>query len=174
MTTAIQNFGWLISEFVRTADGVTDAVAVSTDGLLMAASDNLGRDRADHLAAIVSGITSLAQNASTTHGFRGMKLVMIEMLGGFLMVGRIRDGSCLGVLAAEGVTSAWSAMRWLPSPTAPENCSPHSWYATSTPLHWSRDSCGALRPPVSRGPLHPRQIPAACARTRGAGRGRRG
>jgi predicted regulator of Ras-like GTPase activity (Roadblock/LC7/MglB family) len=31
-----------------------------------------------------------------------MKLVMIEMLGGFLMVGRIRDGSCLGVLAAEG------------------------------------------------------------------------
>jgi predicted regulator of Ras-like GTPase activity (Roadblock/LC7/MglB family) len=31
-----------------------------------------------------------------------MKLVMIEMHGGFMMVGRIRDGSCLGVLAAEG------------------------------------------------------------------------
>jgi predicted regulator of Ras-like GTPase activity (Roadblock/LC7/MglB family) len=59
--------GWLISEFVRTGDG-----------LLMAASDNLGRDRADHLAAVVSGITSLAQNASTTHAFHGMKLVMIE------------------------------------------------------------------------------------------------
>lgn len=102
MTTAIQNFGWLISEFVRTADGVTDAVAVSSDGLLMAASDSLDRDRADHLAAVVSGITSLAQNAATAHGFHGMKLVMIEMLGGFLMVGRIRDGSCLGVLAAEG------------------------------------------------------------------------
>ena len=102
MTTAVQNFGWLISEFARTADGVTDAVAVSADGLLMAASDSLGRDRADHLAAVVSGITSLAQNAATVHGFHGMKLVMIEMLGGFLMVGRIRDGSCLGVLAAEG------------------------------------------------------------------------
>ncbi|MET7703465.1 MULTISPECIES: roadblock/LC7 domain-containing protein [unclassified Streptomyces] len=102
MTTAVQSFGWLISEFTRTTDGVTDAVAVSSDGLLMAASDSLDRDRADHLAAVVSGITSLAQNASTTHGFRGMKLVMIEMFGGFLMVGRIRDGSCLGVLAAEG------------------------------------------------------------------------
>ena len=102
MTTAVQSFGWLISEFVRTTDGVTDAVAVSCDGLLMAASDSLGRDRADHLAAIVSGITSLAQNAATAHGFQGMKLVMIEMFGGFLMVGRIRDGSCLGVLAAEG------------------------------------------------------------------------
>jgi predicted regulator of Ras-like GTPase activity (Roadblock/LC7/MglB family) len=102
MTTALQSFGWLVSEFVRTADGVTDAVAVSADGLLMAASDGLGRDRADHLAAVVSGITSLAQNAAGTHGFRGMKLVMIEMHGGFMMVGRIRDGSCLGVLAAEG------------------------------------------------------------------------
>ncbi|QOV37749.1 roadblock/LC7 domain-containing protein [Streptomyces ferrugineus] len=102
MTTPVQSFGWLISEFVRTTDGVTDAVAVSSDGLLMASSDTLGRDRADHLAAVVSGITSLAENAATAHGFRGMKLVMIEMLGGFLMVGRIRDGSCLGVLATDG------------------------------------------------------------------------
>ncbi|MEV0183382.1 roadblock/LC7 domain-containing protein [Streptomyces sp. NPDC050625] len=102
MTTAVQNFGWLISEFARTADGVTAAVAVSSDGLLMAASETLDRDSADHLAAVVSGITSLAQNAATAHGFHGMKLVMIEMFGGFLMVGRIRDGSCLGVLAAEG------------------------------------------------------------------------
>jgi uncharacterized protein len=102
VTTAVQSFGWLISEFVRTADGVTNAVAVSSDGLLMAASDNLGRDSADHLAAVVSGITSLAQGAATAHGFHGMKLVMIEMIGGFLMVGRIRDGSCLGVLASEG------------------------------------------------------------------------
>ncbi|MFD3455850.1 roadblock/LC7 domain-containing protein [Streptomyces sp. NPDC058691] len=102
MTTAVQSFGWLISDFVRTTDGVTDAVAVSSDGLLMAASERLTRDRADHLAAVVSGITSLAQNAATAHGFHGMKLVMIEMLGGFMMVGRIRDGSCLGVLAGEG------------------------------------------------------------------------
>jgi uncharacterized protein len=76
---------------------------VEHTALHLAASDNsLGRDRAEHLAAIVSGITSLAQNAATAHGFHGMKLIMIEMLGGFLMVGRVRDGSCLGVLAAEG------------------------------------------------------------------------
>jgi predicted regulator of Ras-like GTPase activity (Roadblock/LC7/MglB family) len=102
VTTTVESFGWLVSEFVRTTDGVADAVAVSSDGLLMAASDSLGRDRAEHLAAVVSGITSLAQNAATAHGFHGMKLVMVEMLGGFFMVGRIRDGSCLGVLAAEG------------------------------------------------------------------------
>ncbi|GGL09765.1 roadblock/LC7 domain-containing protein [Streptomyces flaveus] len=102
MTSTHQNFAWLISDFVRTADGVTDAVAVSSDGLLIAASEGLTRDRADHLSAVVSGIASLTQNAAATHGFRGMKLVMIEMLDGFMMINQMRDGSCLGVLAEEG------------------------------------------------------------------------
>ncbi|MFF4730596.1 roadblock/LC7 domain-containing protein [Streptomyces mirabilis] len=102
MTSAHQNLAWLISDFARTADGVTHAVAVSSDGLLIAASDGLSRDLADHLSALVSGIVSLTQNAADTYGFRGMKLVMIEMLDGFMMVNHMRDGSCLGVLAGEG------------------------------------------------------------------------
>ncbi|MFG2025269.1 roadblock/LC7 domain-containing protein [Streptomyces sp. NPDC048825] len=102
MTSAHHNLGWLVSDFARTADGVSHAVAVSSDGLLIAASDGLTRDLADHLAAVVSGITSLAQNAAQAHGFRGMKLVMIEMLDGFMLVNHMRDGSCLGVLAEEG------------------------------------------------------------------------
>jgi predicted regulator of Ras-like GTPase activity (Roadblock/LC7/MglB family) len=102
VTSAHQNLGWLVSDFVRGTDGVTHTIAVSSDGLLIAVSGGLGRDLADHLAAVVSGITSLAQNAAQTHGFRGMKLVMIEMLDGFMMVTHMRDGSCLGVLAEEG------------------------------------------------------------------------
>lgn len=98
MASAHQNLAWLISDFARTADGVTHAVAVSSDGLLIAASDGLSRDLADHLSALVS----LTQNAADTYGFRGMKLVMIEMLDGFMMVNHMRDGSCLGVLAGEG------------------------------------------------------------------------
>ncbi|WP_327320406.1 roadblock/LC7 domain-containing protein [Streptomyces sp. NBC_01235] len=102
MTSAHQNLAWLISDFARTADGVTHAVAVSSDGLLIAASDGLSRDLADRLSALVSGIVSLTQNAADTYGFRGMKLVMIEMLDGFMMVNHMRDGSCLGALAGEG------------------------------------------------------------------------
>jgi predicted regulator of Ras-like GTPase activity (Roadblock/LC7/MglB family) len=102
VTSAHQNFAWLISDFARTADGVTHAVAVSSDGLLIAASDGLSRDLADHLSAVVSGIVSLTQNAADTYGFRGMKLVMVEMLDGFMMVNHMRDGSCLGVLAEDG------------------------------------------------------------------------
>ncbi|MFI2367970.1 roadblock/LC7 domain-containing protein [Streptomyces sp. NPDC018833] len=105
LTGEAQNFNWLIAEFVRTVHGVADAVAVSSDGLLLAASDSLGRDRADHLAAVVSGITSLALGAARAngrHGGGGVRLVMIEMYGGFLLVTTVRDGSCLGVVAAEG------------------------------------------------------------------------
>ena len=36
-----QQFTWMLDNFVRKTFGVTDAVAVSSDGLLMAASDTL-------------------------------------------------------------------------------------------------------------------------------------
>ncbi|AYC35919.1 roadblock/LC7 domain-containing protein [Streptomyces griseorubiginosus] len=94
-----QTFNWLVANFVRGTDGVRDAVAVSSDGLLIAVSDGLGRTEADHLAAIVSGLSSLARSASKRYGFDGVKLIMIEMGRGFLLVSAIRDGSCLGVLA---------------------------------------------------------------------------
>ncbi|WP_369238857.1 roadblock/LC7 domain-containing protein [Streptomyces sp. R21] len=94
-----QTFNWLLANFVRNTDGVRDAVAVSSDGLLIAVSDGLGRTEADHLAAIVSGLSSLARSASKRYSFDGVKLIMIEMGRGFLLVSAVRDGSCLGVLA---------------------------------------------------------------------------
>lgn len=95
----VQSFNWLLANFVRSTDGVTDSVAVSSDGLLMAMSDGLDRKGAERLAAIVSGMTSLARSASRQYGFEGMKLVMVEMRRGFLLVSSISDGSCLGVVA---------------------------------------------------------------------------
>ena len=97
--SATQNFNWLLGKFVRETDGVADAVAVSSDGLLMALSEGLNRSGAEHLAAIVSGVTSLSRSASRQYGFEGLKLVMIEMQRGFLLVSAISDGSCLGVVA---------------------------------------------------------------------------
>ncbi len=51
--TEANRFNWLLANFVRGTDGVRDAVAVSSDGLLIATSDGLDRTGADHLAAIV-------------------------------------------------------------------------------------------------------------------------
>ncbi|GAA4261714.1 roadblock/LC7 domain-containing protein [Dactylosporangium darangshiense] len=92
-------FNWLLANFKRNTDGVRDAVAVSSDGLLIAASDGLDRNGADHLAAIVSSLASLARSAAKRYDFDGLKLMMIEMRRGFLLVSAISGGSCLGVLA---------------------------------------------------------------------------
>lgn len=94
-----QTFNWLLANFVRNTDGVRDAVAVSSDGLLIAMSDGVDRTAADRLAAIVSGLSSLSRSAARSYDFEGLKLIMIEMLRGFLLVSAIADGSCVGVIA---------------------------------------------------------------------------
>ncbi|MFG1607709.1 roadblock/LC7 domain-containing protein [Actinoplanes sp. NPDC049265] len=99
-TTADRHqFNWLLGNFVHQTDGVRDAVAVSSDGLLIAASDGLARAEADHLAAIVSSLASVSRSASRRYDFDGLKLIMIEMRRGFLLVSVISGGSCLGVVA---------------------------------------------------------------------------
>jgi predicted regulator of Ras-like GTPase activity (Roadblock/LC7/MglB family) len=92
-------FSWLLGNFVTQTDGVREAVAVSSDGLLIASSDGLSRTDADHLAAIVSSLSSLGRSAARRYDFEGLKLVMIEMKRGFLLVSAIEGGSCLGVVA---------------------------------------------------------------------------
>ncbi len=92
-------FGWLLANFVHNTDGVKEAVAVSSDGLLIASSDGLGRTEADHLAAIVSSLVSLGRSASRRYDFEALKLIMLEMKRGFLLVSTISGGSCLGVVA---------------------------------------------------------------------------
>ena len=49
---------------VGATSGVTDAVAVSSDGLLMAMSSALERAGAEQLAAIIAGLTSLAESTA--------------------------------------------------------------------------------------------------------------
>lgn len=100
--TDAHQFNWLLANFVRNTDGVRDAVAVSSDGLLIATSDGLDRTAADHLAAIVSSLASLGRSASKRYDFDGLKLVMIEMRRGFLLVSAINGGSCLGAIAEGG------------------------------------------------------------------------
>lgn len=94
-----QTFNWLLANFARNTDGVRDAVAVSSDGLLIAMSDGIDRTGADRLAAIVSGLSSLSRSAARSYDFAGLKLIMIEMYRGFLLVSAIADGSCVGVIA---------------------------------------------------------------------------
>ena len=92
-------FNWLLGNFVHQTDGVRDAVSVSSDGLLIAASDGLNRAEADQLGAIVSSLAGIARSAARRYDFDGLKLIMIEMRRGFLLVSVLDGGSCLGVVA---------------------------------------------------------------------------
>src|SRR5436190_23880157 len=94
-----RTFSWLLNGFVEKTAGVTDAVAVSSDGLLMTMSTSLDRASAEQLAAIISGLVSLGKGTSTCFGFDGLEQVIVSMRRGFLLVSSISDGSCLGTVA---------------------------------------------------------------------------
>ncbi|WP_264001384.1 roadblock/LC7 domain-containing protein, partial [Mycolicibacterium gadium] len=91
---------WLVSNFARDVPGVSHAVLVSVDGLLIAASEQLPRDRAEQLAAVTSGLASLAAGAAQLFEAGQVLQSVVEMAGGYLLVMRVGDGSHLATLAA--------------------------------------------------------------------------
>jgi uncharacterized protein len=99
LTEEARNFNWLLTSFVDETAGVTDAVAVSSDGVLIARSNNLDQAEGEQLCAIISGCTSLALAADRAMDGDGLERVIIAMQRGFLFVSAIADGSCLGVVA---------------------------------------------------------------------------
>ena len=101
VSTAATNVNWLIANFVTGTAGVERAVAVSTDGLVVAMSEGIGRDDADRLAAVVTGLQSLAEGAARVMGVGGVDQIVVEMHGAYLLVAAIGDGSTLGVVASK-------------------------------------------------------------------------
>jgi len=95
----VRNFNWLLSSFVDATPGVTDAVAVSSDGLLMAMSSSLERAGAEQLSAIIAGMTSLAESTARCFALGALEQVIIAMEEGYLFVSSVSDGSSLGVVA---------------------------------------------------------------------------
>ncbi|MGQ0837747.1 roadblock/LC7 domain-containing protein [Actinokineospora sp.] len=101
LSAEARNFNWLLGKFAHETPGVIEAVAVSSDGLLMAVSTAVDMPRAARLAAIVSGLTSLAGGAARTYDLGMLNKVIIDMSDGYLLVTAISSGSVLGVVAAK-------------------------------------------------------------------------
>ena len=91
---------WLVSNFAREVPGVSHAVLVSVDGLLIAASEHLPAERADQLAAVSSGLASLASGAAQLFDGGQVLQSVVEMENGYLLLMRVGDGSHLATLAA--------------------------------------------------------------------------
>ncbi|AZM63619.1 MULTISPECIES: roadblock/LC7 domain-containing protein [unclassified Streptomyces] len=91
---------WLLDDMVLRVAGLRHAVVLSNDGLAVGASEGLGREDAEHLAAVASGFHSLAKGAGRHFGAGGVRQTMVEMDDGFLFVAAAGDGSCLALLTA--------------------------------------------------------------------------
>ena len=100
MSTPGQGINWLVSDFAERVPEVAHAVVVSSDGLPMAFSAGFPQERADQLAAVTSGLTSLTQGAARV--FEGGPVVqtVVEMEGGVLVITTISHGASLAVLAS--------------------------------------------------------------------------
>ena len=96
-----QNFNWLVTRFAQETAGVVAAIAVSSDGLLIATSTDLDRANADRLAAIGSAVLSLAHGVSECYPLGEPDKVVIELANGYLLVCTISVGCALGVLATK-------------------------------------------------------------------------
>jgi predicted regulator of Ras-like GTPase activity (Roadblock/LC7/MglB family) len=99
LSAEAKKFNWLLDSFTSGTAGVKEAVAVSSDGLLIAMSATRDRANAERLAAVVSGMTSLAGGAANWYALGPINRVIIDMAEGYLLVTTISSGSVLGVIA---------------------------------------------------------------------------
>jgi predicted regulator of Ras-like GTPase activity (Roadblock/LC7/MglB family) len=89
---------WLLDDLVMRVAPITKAVILSQDGIALGASRSLGRDDAEHLAALAAGFQSLAKGAGSHFGGGAVRQTIIEMESGFLFVAAAGSGTCLAVL----------------------------------------------------------------------------
>ena len=93
------DLNWVLASFAQRTVGVTEAVAVSSDGFLLAASAGLDGPGVEQFGAIISGLTSLSRGAANLYDYGDVNQVIIEMVYGYLFVMAVDDGSAVGVLA---------------------------------------------------------------------------
>lgn len=91
---------WLLNDLVTRVPEAQNAIVLSEDGLLMAASAGLNREEAEHLAAMASGYQSLSRGAGRVFGGGPVRQTIIEMESAFLFVTSAGQRACLAVLSS--------------------------------------------------------------------------
>jgi predicted regulator of Ras-like GTPase activity (Roadblock/LC7/MglB family) len=97
-TDTTGQLSWLLDNLVEQVQPVEQALVLSRDGLVVAASRGLSREDSEHLSALAAGVQSLARG--TGQHFRGgrVRQTIIEMENAFLFVIAAGRGTCLAVL----------------------------------------------------------------------------
>ncbi|MEU3462935.1 roadblock/LC7 domain-containing protein [Streptomyces sp. NPDC006733] len=95
----LRNTDWLLDDFVSRVPQIRHVVLLSGDGLAVGASSEQERADAERLAAIASGLHSLANGISRQFHAGAVLQNMVELERGFFFVVAAGDGSRLAVLS---------------------------------------------------------------------------
>jgi predicted regulator of Ras-like GTPase activity (Roadblock/LC7/MglB family) len=88
----------VLDDLVRRVNCISHAIVLSRDGLALASSKGMSREETEHLAAVASGLQSLARGAGQQFGGGGVRQTIIEMETALLFIAAAGKGSCLAVL----------------------------------------------------------------------------
>ncbi|MEH0938952.1 roadblock/LC7 domain-containing protein [Micromonospora psammae] len=93
---------WLIRQFAEDVPGVNHALLVSLDGLQLAASRQVPRDLGDQLAALTSGLLSMADRSAALLDLGASEYLTVRLPRGHLLFMRVGESAGLAVAAAAG------------------------------------------------------------------------
>jgi len=98
-TDTTGQLSWLLDNLVDQVEHVQQALILSRDGLVVAASRGLSPEDSEHLSALAAGLQSLARGAGQHFRTGQVRQTIIEMDSAFLFVMAAGRGTCLAVLA---------------------------------------------------------------------------
>jgi predicted regulator of Ras-like GTPase activity (Roadblock/LC7/MglB family) len=93
-----EDITWLLNDFVDKVHGVTHALITSSDGFPLTASTAVRPDDAEQLAAIASGLLSLAGSSAALYGKGSCEQIIIRLTRGYFLFMGIGTGAGLAVL----------------------------------------------------------------------------
>jgi uncharacterized protein len=99
-TDTAGQLSWLLDNLVNQVEHVQQALILSRDGLVVAASRGLTREDGEHLSALAAGVQSLARGTGRHFDGGEVRQTIIEMESAFLFVVAAGKGTCLAVLSS--------------------------------------------------------------------------
>jgi predicted regulator of Ras-like GTPase activity (Roadblock/LC7/MglB family) len=99
-TDTVGQLSWLLDNLVNQVEHVQQALVLSRDGLVVAASQSLTREDGEHLSALAAGVQSLARGTGLRFKGGEVRQTIIEMEHAFLFVIAAGKGTCLAVLTS--------------------------------------------------------------------------
>lgn len=100
LTDTTRELSWLLDNLVNQVEHIQQALILSRDGLVVAASAGLTKEDGEHLSALAAGVQSLATGAGQHFHGGEVRQTIVEMESAFLFISAAGKGTCLAVLTS--------------------------------------------------------------------------